>query len=625
MKSKITKLTSPSHDLVHEIQESRSSLSKLNDEVCTDVMDRDLILLIQTEKHDKPVVMLEKSEKSQAALVSFIPSFQLEEQKVELIFLVDRSGSMGGSSMEQAKKALTLFLHSMPSDCYFNIWSFGSRFSSLFDNNTSKLYDDQSLLQAKNHVQAMHANYGGTEVYSPFDAIFKTPTIEGYARQIFLLTDGDVSNAPQVMSLVKKNGSSSRVFTLGLGMSASRHLVKGVARSGNGLSIFASLEEDLRPKVLSLLKNSLMPSLTNVEVLWNDEQSSEQSSGKNPILNKARTLMGFNKPLEDEPEVILEMDDKPGPLFDGSRMLEFKIFPKDKALHQVTIKAQAPDGPLSLTIPIEDKSYLSISSIGNIIHKLAARRRIQSLQENLPLFYSSKDMIEKEIEALALEHAIASQFTSFVGVDKQTRKTVLEPAMTSRQIQQEVPRGFGSFTANYMSFAAPRGGVFGAAPCAAPLPMMAMAQQQQASFGGGVLRSSRMKRSNFQADCLVTDSAVTDGMIESDFGTEMADAKPELDPLTQLIDLQNANGSFKLGHTIFEDLTGLKEEELKARQPKDCKLDLWITAVAIAALDKKFAKDKELWSLVKSKAEKFLKSQTDCDCEGLLKAALELF
>ena len=116
-------------------------------------MDRDLVVLIQTEENDKPVVFIEKTPESLAALVSLIPSFKLDEQKVELIFLVDRSGSMGGQSMEQAKKALELFLHSIPANCYFNIWSFGSGFSCLFDGG-SKIYDDTSLDEAKKPYQS---------------------------------------------------------------------------------------------------------------------------------------------------------------------------------------------------------------------------------------------------------------------------------------------------------------------------------------------------------------------------------------------------------------------------------------------------------------------------------------
>jgi len=273
-------------------------------------MDRDLVVLIQTEDFDKPVVFIEKTEESLAALVSLIASFKLDEQKVELIFLVDRSGSMDGESIEQAKKLLYLFLHSIPANCYFNVWSFGSTFSCLF-NGGSKKYDDTTLDEAKNHANQMTADFGGTEVYRPLEAIFNEKSISGYTKQIFLLTDGDVSNNQSVIQLVKDNCKNARVCTLGLGSSASRNLVKGVARAGNGTSIFASLNEDLRPKAMTLLKNSLMPSFTNVEILWN--QKKEEQTNLAP--NKERTLLGFNKP---DPKLITKDTSSPGVLFDGS-------------------------------------------------------------------------------------------------------------------------------------------------------------------------------------------------------------------------------------------------------------------------------------------------------------------
>ena len=112
-----------------------------------------------------------------AGMVSLVPDFKLDDQLVELVFLVDRSGSMGWgtgarSTIEQAKEALTLFLHSLPADCLFDIYSFGSRFDSLF-RGQSQEYTDDSLLQAKEHVKQMTANYGGTEIYKPLEQIFQ--------------------------------------------------------------------------------------------------------------------------------------------------------------------------------------------------------------------------------------------------------------------------------------------------------------------------------------------------------------------------------------------------------------------------------------------------------------------
>ena len=437
LKSKIKKIISPSHDLKTEMKTQVNgqfhATSTLNG--FTDVMDRDLVVLVDGEDQGTPVVLVEEMEDSVAAMVSLIPSFQLDEQKTELIFLVDRSGSMGWnqeSSIEQAKKALQLFLHSMPSDCYFNIWSFGSNFSSFF--TTSVKYNDDSLAHAKSHVLTMEANYGGTEVFAPLKSIFGQKVIKDYAKQIFLLTDGAVSNDQQVINLVKEN-SNSRVFTLGLGASASRHLVKGVARAGNGSSIFATLKEDLRPKVLTLLKNALMPSLTNVQVLWNNEQSQSGNEQKEEIQQK-RTLLGFNKPIKPKKKAE-NGGDKIGVLFDGSRMLHFKTFEKGFKLSKVTITAQAQDGPLSIEVPIDDTCHLQA---GKFLHQMATRRKIQDMEDD-GLIDESKD----EIKTLALKYGIASKFTSFIGVDKSTRKPLLEPAMQTRHVSQEVPRGFGSF------------------------------------------------------------------------------------------------------------------------------------------------------------------------------------
>ena len=92
-------------------------------------------------------------------------------------------------------------------------------------------------------------------------------------------------------------------------------------------------------------------------------------------------------------------------------------------------------GSLTVSIPIDNNCYS-----GKLLHQMAARRQIQDLEENSN--YMS-DEIKGEISDLALKHSIASKYTSFVGVDKKTRKS-LEPAMSTHQIHQEVPLGYGS-------------------------------------------------------------------------------------------------------------------------------------------------------------------------------------
>jgi len=98
-------------------------------------MDRDLVLYIQVAEPNKASLVAEvcllffflsnlfiylffnfmhkfqKSKDSTALMLSLVPSFKLKELKVELIFVVDRSGSMDGEGIEQAKKALLVKLN----------------------------------------------------------------------------------------------------------------------------------------------------------------------------------------------------------------------------------------------------------------------------------------------------------------------------------------------------------------------------------------------------------------------------------------------------------------------------------------------------------------------------------
>lgn len=61
----------------------------------------------------------------------------------DYVFVIDRSGSMGGPPIKLAVEALQLFLHSLPIGSKFNIVSFGSNYTKLFPQ--SVLYDESSL------------------------------------------------------------------------------------------------------------------------------------------------------------------------------------------------------------------------------------------------------------------------------------------------------------------------------------------------------------------------------------------------------------------------------------------------------------------------------------------------
>lgn len=84
----------------------------------------------------------------------------MDSAKGEYVFLLDRSGSMGGKRIEKAKEALVLFIKSLPKDAFFNVVSFGSSSQRLFPD--SQRYDNKSIEIAVAKVKQMNADLGGT-------------------------------------------------------------------------------------------------------------------------------------------------------------------------------------------------------------------------------------------------------------------------------------------------------------------------------------------------------------------------------------------------------------------------------------------------------------------------------
>jgi von Willebrand factor A domain-containing protein 5 len=119
----------------------------------------DLEILIQLEDPSKLSAVVQKNEKGEkVAMVSFWPRLADFEPLGEIVFLVDRSGSMQGTKMRRTIETMQIFLRSLSPGIKFNIVSFGSTFTQLFPSSTE--YDEVSLAKATELVSKMSANMG---------------------------------------------------------------------------------------------------------------------------------------------------------------------------------------------------------------------------------------------------------------------------------------------------------------------------------------------------------------------------------------------------------------------------------------------------------------------------------
>ena len=435
-------------------------------------MDRDLVLLVHEISPHQPRVCLEKTpdNKSLAGFVTLRPDLLFGDVNREFIFLVDRSGSMGscctGSSktqIEQAGEALGLFLRSLPPTCTFNVVGFGTCHSSLF--GTPRPYSDGSLDEAARYAASLRADMGGTELSAALEHVLSMPsplssrigaytdTTKPFQRQVFILTDGQVSNDNQVFDIISRytKHGHCRVFSLGLGTHVSRHLVKGMALAGKGTAKFVDGRDSnaLRTSVLGQLKQSLQPALDDVTIEWSfSDIDSDPKPPSSETVKGMKSLLGYRSPTADPPSRQGSAQSKPfklyprtpPPIFSGERFLSYAMFNDASRLPTgVTVKCASPDGQLELKLDVntaEDVYH------GWFAHRLAVKTAIAEFedssvdgyghhQNNLP----DASITADEALRMALSYNLLSNQTSFVGISE---KPVVVPGSVAEK--QTIPQ-----------------------------------------------------------------------------------------------------------------------------------------------------------------------------------------
>jgi len=94
---------------------------------------------------------------------------------------------MAGVAIDRVRDTLRLSLRALPTASKFNIIGFGSTVDPLFAQSVK--YTEAHVEIALEYVnQRVHADLGGTELLQPLRAALRAPVVDGYPRQILLLT-----------------------------------------------------------------------------------------------------------------------------------------------------------------------------------------------------------------------------------------------------------------------------------------------------------------------------------------------------------------------------------------------------------------------------------------------------
>ena len=208
------------------------------------------------------------------------------------IFLVDQSGSMSGSAIQLASNALKLFMQSLPEGSYFQIIGFGSHYKKY--DEQPKEYNKENIDTALKKIEKLKADLGGTDIYEPLKNIFDSYKIYekiNLPKNIFILTDGEVDNKEQVIEIIGQNNDKFKIYSIGIGNYFDKDLIKTTGTMGKGGYNFCKNLNALNSSVITLLKSSVIPYISNLET--------------NSILKEKNTL---KKNLEDTNSIMKESE-----------------------------------------------------------------------------------------------------------------------------------------------------------------------------------------------------------------------------------------------------------------------------------------------------------------------------
>ena len=230
--------------------------------------DRDFELRWRSASADPTLGLFTQTHKGQHYIMATItPQAKLEAHRLaprEMVFVIDNSGSMGGSSMAAAKQSLLHALGTLRPEDSFNVIRFDDTLTQLFEHSTPAS-PEQVALAAK-FAQGLEAS-GGTEMLPALTAalVDAEPAAKG-VRQVIFLTDGDLSNEKEMMAEIAANGGRSRVFMVGIGSAPNNFLMRRMAEAGRGTYTNIGDATEVMTKMSALLERLKAPAMRELSV-----------------------------------------------------------------------------------------------------------------------------------------------------------------------------------------------------------------------------------------------------------------------------------------------------------------------------------------------------------------------
>jgi Ca-activated chloride channel family protein len=321
--------------------------------------------------------------------LTIIPPAESVEAKArprDVVFVLDRSGSMEGWKIVAARRALARMIDTLGEADRFSVLAFDTTIEgpkSLLEGLTAAA--DRARFRAVEYLATLEAR-GGTEMAEPLDRAVKLLTSSPGGdrdRILVLITDGQVGNEDQILKMLGTRLRSIRVFTIGIDRAVNEGFLRRLSERGGGSCELVESEDRLDEVLSKLHRRIGTPLLTGLSL---------EPEG-----------------LSVEPGEVVPR--RFPDLFAGSPLLILGRY-RGRPGGSIGVRGTDAGGTARLeTVPATVRENPAIAAAW-------ARGQIRQLEDR----YAARDIdlasLEKSIVALSLRFQILCRFTAYVAVDR---------------------------------------------------------------------------------------------------------------------------------------------------------------------------------------------------------------
>lgn len=306
---------------------------------------------------------------------------RLPRRPMEMVFVLDCSGSMDGVPLEQAKAAVAAALsHLQPNDTFQII---------RFSDNASRFgavpvpASPSNVKEARRYLERLNGT-GSTAMIEGVRAALDFPHDNSRLRFVSFMTDGYIGNEAGIIGAVHQRLGASRVFSFGVGSSVNRYLLERMAKVGRGAVAYLGPQDSGADVMSAFFDRISHAALSDVEIDWGTMSVSDVYPSRLPDMFVGRPVVVTGKYLGTP--------------------------------NAVTVSGRAADEIRSFEIDRFDSSAENMP-----VAKIWARLRIAELSDRQATAGDPYGEMQSSILNTALEHQLMSQYTSFVAVDSSRR------------------------------------------------------------------------------------------------------------------------------------------------------------------------------------------------------------